>query len=126
MNNTNNNSKLIGGNKYETIKREANNKNKSLNISNDNTLVLHSIPNNSSDKRQNQIIINNTKTCRKPIIHYNITNNNMPASKLTTKNKLRFERNILYNKYASDSSITFNKMLLIVHSHPIVITAKTK
>ena len=53
MNNTNNNSKLIGGNKYETIKREANNKNKSLNISNDNTLVLHSIPNNSSDKRQN-------------------------------------------------------------------------
>ena len=69
---------------------------KRLHISNENISVIHSTTHNSSNKFQNQIITKNTKTYRKAIIDNNITNNSTPDSRLSTKNKIFFERNTLY------------------------------
>ena len=75
LHHTDNNSNLIRSNKYETTKTAAHNKNEKINRSNENTFVIHSTPHNSSNKYKNQIITNNPKTYRKPIINNNITNN---------------------------------------------------
>ena len=69
---------------------------KRLHISNENISVIHSTTHNSSNKFQNQIITKNRKTYRKAIIDNNITNNSTPDSRLSTKNKIFFERNTLY------------------------------